>query len=252
MKHRRGLGIIAYGPVGIGKSSWAIRFAKHWGPLTCFSLKETGYDDLEEVDPLFPENAQNFTVRSWTRFLELLKEHGNKSGTVVIDGLTGLQQLIFDYILETYFKGSITAFDSWGKGPRIYAPREFVKLENIFTMLREESVNVVILAHDTVDMVKNPMGEDYYKSRIQVDKYLGEPLLKWAQNVFFMTFDVIQEENQATTKASSNSARFIFTQASPTHDAKNRLNLPRRIVMGTSPDTAYDNFYKALPEIYHV
>ena len=247
----RGLGLLLYGSEGIGKTSFALQFEK---PLKCLSLRESGFDDLEDVGEV-PEECVNINVDSHKTLFKELRSLQDFA-TVVIDSTSGLQRIVFQHIIDTCYNGATDKFNAYYTGPRQDGPIFMGEVCQQFDLIRAKGCNVIVLGHRRVQDMKNPMGADYNSNVLQMDESAREVMVNWAQATIFMTLDIsittttkTNKERQVTAgKASDVDNRVMYTQMSPAYQAKNRLHLPPVIPMGNSAQQAFKNFVSKLPD----
>lgn len=235
----RGLGIILYGPEGIGKTSLGAQFPK---PMTFLSLKEHGYEELLEADLMEEEGIEHFDVTSYPSLLSHLKEAKGQK-TVVVDSLSGFQQLLFEWCIEEFYEGSVQKFNAYSEGPSRTAPQQMVEFMALLSNLNSSGTNVILLAHSRVETVRNSLGADYSQAVIDLNDRICSVFTKWARAILFINLDLTIKKD----KADDTQSRMIYTEKAPGHMAKNRMNLRPYITCGESPKEAYDNFVKALP-----
>lgn len=258
----RGLGLEIYGTEGMGKTSFGIEW-KRLGPLTFCSIRESGFEDLMEFRDPDP-SIDHYKVTNWSQLLKIVKGAEEKS-TLVIDSLSGVQQILFDYVCQTIYKGvweGKDGFTSFWRGQRVDSPKE---LENLLIELdnaRNRKVNVVLLGHAKLDESVNTIGANTLVRTIDLDKEVLASFKKWAQAIIFMHLDILAETTvesdkdtkaAITVKAKDRDVRLMYVNQSPGHSAKNRdLFKPGTAVikMGDSPQQAFTNFYNSLPEVY--
>lgn len=254
----RGLGLVLYGGEGIGKTSLALQFS-HLGPLTCLSVGESGFEDLEVTGEV-PDNCTNVTIKSWE---QLLKETKGFDGNVlVIDSLSGLQTILFDYVCRSVYDNDWDKFTSYWKGQRVDSP---IFLGNYLELLddyRHNGIHVVLIGHMVTTTESNTLGADYLSHVIDMDQGdkggLRSLVTKWAQAVLFMNIDVAitratelaKDRTVMEGKAKDDDNRLIYTTKAPGHSAKNRLKLPPLINMGEAPEEAFRNLWKEMPQAY--
>lgn len=253
----RGLGILAYGGEGIGKTSWALRFPK---PVICLSCGETGYEDLQLINDV-PDGCENINITNYAQIDAILKE--TESGTIVIDSTSGIQKLIFDYICATEYRGDREKFLAYYKGPRRDSPPVLQHTLDLCNVIRNKGVHVVFLGHVATEAQPNAFGPDYLSHILRMDNGtdtgLRSTMTEFAQAILFMTLDVNIDRAVTTDrnsklvlegKAKTNDTRVMYTTKSTSHSAKNRLALPPLILLGDSADEAFENFWRKLPPYY--
>lgn len=252
----RGLGLVAYGSEGVGKTSWAAQFIR-LGPVRFLSVRESGFEDLNDAG-IVPDGIDHHYPEDWDELDHLSRSV--QQGTLVVDSLSGVQPVLFDHVCRTAYKGEWDGKDgfmSYWKGPRVDSPVFLNKYFEGLDMLRNKGVNVVLLGHMATEETPNTMGADYLTHTLDMDKGVRAATLKWAQAVLFLTIDLnitrsveSVKDTILVGKAKDTDKRVIWTEKSPGHVAKNRMNLPPLIMMGSSPEEGFTNFYNKLPETY--
>lgn len=249
----RGLGLVVYGTEGVGKTSFALEFPKE---LLCISVKESGYDDLEMVEQVPPE-TEGIDVETFGALIKTM-QNAKEYRTVVIDSLSGVQQLMAKDILKEVYKDDLKDFGSFSEGLRIHGPIWAERVTNAAEVLRGAGVDVIFIGHSKTELPKNVNGTDYAVTELDMEKWPRAVFLKWAQAVLYMTLDVEVMatktwkgkaiEGKVKQDLDDESDRIMYTSKNPSHSAKNRIGLPLHISMGNSPRQAYENFFKHLPD----
>ena len=252
----RGMTGVIYGREGMGKTSLALQFA---GPVHCMSIGETGYQDLEIVGQV-PGNSINHIIDSFQQLVTLVTKV--TKGTIVIDSTKGLQNKIFDYVLQTCYGNSTKDFHSYSSGSRKESPVVFQQFLDLCNNKANAGINVILIGHVGTVSLPNTMGPDYLCHIINLDdgdKGLGmrSTLTAWAGFIFFLNLQVditrVTEANKGLAmegKAREEDNRVIYTTLSTSHQAKNRWGMPPVISMGRSSEEAYKNLSKHFPEVY--
>jgi AAA domain len=253
----RGLAGIIYGKEGMGKTSLGLQFTP--GPVYCKSMGENGYEYLEDVGAV-PANSVNSNVRS---FEQLVKEvQACSSGTLLFDGLKGLQSLIFDYVTKKYYEDSVKSFNSYSSGLRKESPMVLTNFLDLCSQKVQQGVNTIFLGHMSTVTLPNTMGADYMSHVIAMDDGdkggMRSTMTSWAGFIFFLNMSIEIEIKTASmkdgtaTEGKANEAdrRWIYTTTSAIHQAKNRWNMPPKISMGKTVKEAWTNLYKFIPETY--
>lgn len=257
MKKVKGLGLILYGKEGMGKTSLALRFSV-LGPLTCLSVGDVGYEDLAILGEV-PENSVNHKITKFDQLMTRIK--AVEEGVLVIDSWSGVERLLFDHVCRMEFKGNKDEFTSYWKGQRINSPPYMVELLDLLEMARNRGVHVITIGHSIVERVPNTMGADYIAHALKLDEGdkggIRSCVKEWAQAILFMTVDIeisrVTEKEKGLVlegKASDEDRRVMWTSLSPTHSAKNKLNLPPVIFLGNSAKEAFKNLWAKMPEVY--
>lgn len=236
------------GVEGIGKTGFALQFPK---PVKVLSINEAGFEDLDLIDEV-PEGCSNVRIKDWRHFKEEIDDPS--PATIVVDSSSGLQQILFDFIIRTKYDNNEEEFFSFYKGPRQVAPRYIEELCTTFENLRNLGKNVLVLSHTDNDLFRNPDGLDYTKVEINMDKGPREPLVNWSQSILYMCMDTGTErvtkskgDKAVEGKMRQGDVRVIKCSKSMTYTSKNKLKLPPVIPMGDSAEDAFMNFFQKLP-----
>lgn len=262
MKAVPGLKLVFYGGEGIGKTGLALQHAM-LGPLKCLSTPgETGFEDLEIVGEV-PEGCVNVDVGSWE---ELVKETKNcEEQVLVVDGLSGVQKMLFDYVCKTVYNGiweGRDGFTSYYKGQRVDSPPYLESYMCILDKLRASGTHIILIGHMVTATEPNTLGADFLSHVIDMDQGdkggIRSIITKWAQAILFLNIDVAITRATETDrskqvmegKAKDDDNRLIYTTKAPGHSAKNRLKLPPVIPMGHSAEEAFKNLWKHMPQAY--
>ena len=225
-------------------------------------MGETGYEDLEIVGEV-PDGCTNYNVDSWEALCGYIKK--STADVIVIDSLSGLQEILFKYVCKTAYQGKWDGkdgFTSYWKGQRVDSPPVLLQLLDILNGIRAEGRHVILIRHMITTTEPNTTGADFLSHVIDMDQ--GDKggcrscVTKWAQAVLFMNIDVAitrateraADKTVMEGKAADRDNRLIYTTKSPGHSAKNRLHLPPIINMGTSPQEAFKALWQEMPQAY--
>jgi hypothetical protein len=254
----RGLGLVFYGGEGIGKTGTALQFS-HLGPLTCFSIGESGYEDLETIGEV-PQGCENLNIETWEQLLQNTKKI--REGVLVIDSLSGLQKILFDYVCRSVYNNDFDKFSSYWKGQRVDSPVFLDNYLHLLDAMRHNGVHIILIGHMVTTNESNTLGADYLSHVIDMDQGdkggLRSCVTRWAQAVLFMNIEVAitratelaRDKTVLEGKAKDDDNRLIYTTKAPGHSAKNRLKLPEIVPMGESAQEAFKNLWSHMPQIY--
>lgn len=210
--------ILLYGIEKSGKSTFA-----SGAPSPIWLGSESGTEHLDIKRLPRPE--------TWGDVLEALDEvatNGYARGyrTFVADPLKWFEPLaVFDFT-----KSETANIATWGRGRgegyQALADRwrVFVKgLERIWA----SGMNIILIAHSTVKVFNNPMGPDFERYEVEIDKRAAGMFKQWADHVLFCkpeTFTKVDDNKRV--KAFGSNATMLHTTWSPAFDAGNRAKLP--------------------------
>lgn len=253
---KRGLAAVIYGREGSGKTSIGLQFPE---PIKCLSIGENGYKYLEDVHAT-PENSVDIEITSYKQLVDETKK--TAQGTLLIDGLKGVQSIIFDHVKQTVYGGNDTKFNAYSEGPRKFAPPILQEYLNLCSILNSRGVHTIFLGHMGTTTLVNAMGADQYCHVILMDDGdkggMRSTIRSWSGLILFINNEVMIETATDLTKSGNilegkalkKDIRVMYTTTSVVHEAKNRWNLPATIAMGASPKEAFNNLWKLVPDTY--
>lgn len=227
--------VLLYGSGGTGKTSLCehlhdagitplfLDIERGSGHLDVARIPGDGDADLTFQDVLNILRDQSI----WTDF-----------NAVVIDSVTKLEELIKAHVIKTvpHEKNDkkISRIEDYGFG------KGLTHIYDAFVLFLQEleshvraGRHVVLVAHECISTVPNPMGEDFirYEPRLQSPpsgKASVRHLLKeWVGHVFFIGYDV--KVSSDSNKGIGAGTRSIYTQEMPTHWAKSRTVKDERV-----------------------
>jgi hypothetical protein len=223
--------LVIYGTEGIGKTRFAANCP--FGPVV-FLPTEDGYQDIRPaVSKLtLPGKRLLESDTDLNQAIGLLLSSEHKFGCVVLDSAEAAEKLIQQSVARSANKETLSDI-GFGKGHEKSATK-FHELLQGFDALIARGLFVIVIAHAEVERFNNPTGDPYDRFTPRLDKRTSPMLREWADEVFFCNYKVytttIDEGfGRKTSKASGVGERVIYTTERPTHDAKNRLNLPEEI-----------------------
>lgn len=214
--------IVVYGVEGIGKSTWGAS-----APSPVFIAPEDGVKHLDVK--VFPEPQSLGDVYDAIRTLETT-EHGFK--TLVVDSADWLEPLVWSEVCGANGWDSIER-PEFQKG-YFAAAMEWRRVIQALDRLRAaKGMEVVVVAHSEAKPHNNPLGKDYSRYQMKLDKRAAAVLREWADVVLFAIFEDYAEKQKGDVrvKATTSGRRIVHTQRSAAFDAKNRLNLPPTLAL---------------------
>ena len=215
---------LLYGTHGIGKSTFAamaekpifIKTEDGLGEIDCasFPLAKSLNDVMQAIESLYTET------------------HDFK--TVAVDSLDWLEQLIWEKVCKEHDVESIgDVGGGFGRGEQKAAKILQTFLEGM-DALRAKGMGVVLIAHSQIKTHKDPETESYDRHLPRLHKTASSLVQEWCDEVFFATYKVFVKEveksyGQSRKQGFGTGDRVIRTTERPSHQAKNRLNMPDEI-----------------------
>jgi len=211
---------IAYGPEGIGKSTFAAQF-----PDPVFIDTEGSTKDMDVARMEAPS--------SWAMLMEqvrYVKTHPEICKTLVIDTADWAEMLCISHVCDSNQKKSIEEF-GYGKG-YTYVQEEFGRLLNLLEEVIGVGVHVVLTAHAKMRKFEQPdeMGA-YDRWEMKLSKGVAPMVKEWADMVLFCNYKtmVVNVDGQGAQKGKNKAQggkRVMYTTHHSCWDAKNRYGLP--------------------------
>lgn len=218
---RFGERILLYGQAGIGKTTLASYMPN---PLFLDLQGETSHiDGVARVD-----------IDSWDSLRAAVRDAKlwGQFDTLVIDNLTRAQQMAVAWVCANIpdkggeKRDSLEKF-AYGGGPQLLADTFRTILPDL-DRVRAAGKHVLLIAHDIVDKVPNPNGENFL--RCEPDLYqsgtgknttnIRSAVVQWADHVLAVYYDVAVFDGN---KARGSGTRTIYPNPLPTHLAKSRV-----------------------------
>ena len=215
--------VVLYGPEGIGKTWWANQWEN---PV--FLAVEDGLKGIEPKPQAFPE------PQNWQDILDaidILRLESHDFKTLVIDTADWVEALCQTYLLKRDNETSIEGY-GYGKG-YVLSSEEWRRLISVVNKLhREKSMNIVVLAHSSVQTFSNPLGINYDRFQMKMDKRICALLKEWSDAVLFANYEILVDAKKKQAKGKAYGGdKFIHAFHTPGFDAKNRYGITDPIPM---------------------
>lgn len=217
--------VLIYGTGGIGKSSLA---ALAPNPI---SLDIEGSTDELDCKRIGPDQIETFAdLRA-----VMSGDKVDPYDTVNIDTATKVEELATAFTLATvrHEKGhTVDRLEGYGFGKGLsHLFETFLLFLQDCDRLVRRGKNVVLIAHDCISDVPNPVGDDFirYEPHLQSPKSgkasIRNRVVQWADHVLFIGYDVVSSDG----KGKGGGTRSIWTTEKPDHIAKVRGAIERGV-----------------------
>lgn len=218
--------LTAYGPEGIGKSTFASKF-----PEPLFIDTEGGTKQLDVSR--FP------TPETWQELLDEIDaviEEPDVCRTLVIDTIDRAEVLLVNALLK---EGGVDSIEKYGggysKGYVAMAERWLKDFLNRLDRVIAKGVNVTLVAHAQMRKFESPDDQPYDRWELKVSKKVAPIVKEWSDILLFMNYDITVIEENGKAKAKGRAKRMMRANHHPTYDAKNRYNLPDDMPLDFKP-----------------
>ena len=212
--------LMFYGEAGMGKTTLAAQFEK---PMFITTSGEQGAEIYKQkgvipkdcpIVPL-PDVFEQDAIPDgdghpgWTKCLQTMErflnaKHDRK--TLIIDSVSGLQELCFQHCASKLWKGNMTEktkdgflsfYAGYTKAAEAYWDAQFLVL---CLKLVRKGFNVILLAHSAYRTVDNPIGPDFQQYEPQLYKWIWSFTKKKLHGVYFLGQSVNVAIDEKTKK----------------------------------------------------
>lgn len=213
---------VVYGVEGVGKTSFGAQMP----------------------NPIFvgPETADQFNVarmpepKDWKEFRDQLQDiidsdYGFKS--VVVDSLDWLERMLHEHMMKLEGKSNIKdtcgGYGNWVDG----AVKHWETVFRQFAEIRKKGIHILLISHFDVKPFNDPLSmAPYDRYRMKLQEKSSAFIREAVDFVFFANFETYKNNKASTDKKekrTGDGTRIMMTEKRPSHDAKNRFNLPEVI-----------------------
>ncbi len=212
------------GTPGTGKTSVACTF-----PGPAFLIQTMG----EQVPRDLPRDQMPVSLGEtsgakalWDQLTALVTEE-HKYRTVIIDSVTGLEQLFIDEVirLDPKAKGIQQALGGYGAGRDAVAVMHG-RVRKAAELMRRKGIHVVFIAHSDVERMDPPDSDSYTRYSLRLHAKSMSPYTDSVDIVGFLRQSVITRgEDGGQKKAITTGERVLVTHLTPIAITKNRVGI---------------------------
>jgi len=218
-KIQRPVRVLAYGPEGIGKSTFGSKFPK---PLFIDAEDGTAQLDVDRAPKPTSWQMVNGTIDTLTVDCQGYK-------TLVIDTADWLEKLCVAEILAKHNAQSLVLVaGGFGKGFIILA-EEWKKFLDKLSLLQErQGMNIVFLAHSKIRHANIPTESgEFDRYEVRMEEKSCAPLREWVDLHAFVNYKTyIETDKNGNARAAGGKERVMHVAHNACWDAKNRYGLP--------------------------
>lgn len=244
--------VVMHGVDGVGKTSFAAHAPK---PVFLMTRGETGLETLIDSGQL-PEVAHFPESQTWDELMaacDVLATEDHDYKTLVLDTGNGAERLCHEEVCRREYKDDWGAkgFTSYQQGFEVSLADWRLFLSKLDAIREKRMMAIIVLCHTKIGTFKNPGAADYDRYEGKMHAKTWGLLKEWSDIVLFADYEVevLQDKRPDANKkgkAVGGQTRLMHTERTAVYDAKNRHGLPEEIEMGTSGQTAWNNFVNAL------
>lgn len=216
--------ILIYGPPGLGKTTLASEFPN---PVIM---------NLEDGVPKDVEILSLGELEDWKAVMDALaalytQDHDFK--TLIVDSLDRLEQRAQRHVCQQNKWASIEDA-GYGKGYVIAADTIRTFLDGCNALRSKRGMNIVYIAHSAIGRFDDPQASPYSKYDIRLNKHVNAMFEDDVDAILFVNQDLsVQSEDvgfgKTVKRAEGGGFRWIYTEARPSFNAKNRYGMPARL-----------------------
>lgn len=212
---------LVYGDAGIGKTTWSLNIPCK--KMLFFNLergvKLINFD--QETKICTPNNISFLEIHDLLNEIRDFRENGVT--TIVIDSITKLEQIISNQVCLRKKVDHIEEI-GFGKG-YVEIKKEFQNILEKIDEITEKGINVVLIGHSKIEVMKNPQGEDYNYFDVSLHKHIKEILIPSMDTIAFLTMNHSVKDG----KINNSSTRILKVDSNMSYLSKNRNDIDKPV-----------------------
>ena len=247
-----------YGAEGVGKSTLA---SNSESPII---LDLEGADQIDVARYMFRDDDFGHVPQSLADVMSAiadLRTSKHDFKTLIIDTITSLESLVWDYVCQKYSGKKNAAFNKsgatitsiegfgYGKGYNC-AVDELRRVCHELERLRlERGMTIILLGHSIVKAFKNPTGDDFDRYQIRMHKDAAGLLMQWSDVVGYCAFEEGATKDNTSddrTRGFATGRRLMHLKREAAWDAKTRIALPDYVEL--EPGNSWAPFAQAIAD----
>lgn len=236
---------VFYGPEGVGKSALAATFPN---PVFIDAEQGTSHMDVSRFEPQ--------SMKEITDSIRFLRKEDHKFKTVILDTIDWVEKRMADAICSRHNVDSIEKVENgYGKGYTILEEDMMDFLASLDSLRQNRGMEIVLLAHSKILRYEDPeLAASYDRHQLKMEKKTSALVKEWTDALIFFNFETKVTDRAGTMNSKrgvGGKKRFLRCEREAAFDAKNRMNLPEKILvpeLGAFPDELNSLFEFSLNE----
>lgn len=212
----QGKRLVISGPGGCGKSTAIEKISRK--PII-FDLEEKW--PAESSVPIYPLAKVNYDVFK-NELIKIRNEQSLKEyDWLWLDSMSELGKMCEEKAIEADYGGNTVNYSNYSQGVKTSLPKYFnIIIDILKSIQKKHGINVGFIAHTIDGTQKNPAGEDYLKTMIDMKDQLKNKLIKDVDYIG-VVFDSTETKLDGLKTKATESKRYIsFDSSVPYFDAK--------------------------------
>lgn len=236
----RGMLMCLVGPAGCGKSSFAAQFPS---PEAIIDPRDEGLIDLiyeQQISMKLEQVHKSANFEEYKSNLSMAVQ--GRSKTIICESITGIQAMCYQSSSKNDYDNDLShkKFLNYQNGPITAAEKYFQVLLDLMLKAQNLGKHVILIGHTVPKQTANLEGDDYLSMLLGADKQMTLKIKATFMNIFVIAHEAVLKEG--TTRASSQTKRWLFAHENPKYPSKNRMGIQSEFLFPTTAKGAYLEF----------